>query len=93
MSTAAPAKTRFKNHIAGKWVETGSNGTFDNINPADTSDVVGEFPQQARKSWMRRSRLPKMRTNSGAWCQHHDAERLSVALVISWHQRKKNLLS
>ncbi len=35
---------RFRNFIAGKWVETGSKGTFENRNPADTRDVVGVFP-------------------------------------------------
>jgi len=37
-------KQVFRNHIAGKWVETGSQGTFENINPADTTDVIGVFP-------------------------------------------------
>jgi aldehyde dehydrogenase (NAD+) len=34
----------FKNFIAGEWVESSSGETFDNVNPADTSDVVGKFP-------------------------------------------------
>lgn len=37
-------KCVYRNFIAGKWVETGTNGTFENINPADTSDVIGVFP-------------------------------------------------
>ena len=41
-STGKPK--RYKNFIAGKWVSTGSEGTFKNINPADTRDVVGVFP-------------------------------------------------
>jgi aldehyde dehydrogenase (NAD+) len=36
---------RFKNYINGEWVEARSGKTFLNINPADTSDVVGEFPK------------------------------------------------
>jgi aldehyde dehydrogenase (NAD+) len=34
----------FKNFIAGQWVDASSGETFDNVNPADTSDVVGTFP-------------------------------------------------
>ena len=33
----------FKNHIDGAWVASRSGATFDNINPADTRDVVGRF--------------------------------------------------
>lgn len=34
----------YRNYIAGKWIATGSLGTFKNVNPADTKDIVGEFP-------------------------------------------------
>jgi alpha-ketoglutaric semialdehyde dehydrogenase len=34
----------FSNFIAGQWVAPSSEQYFDNINPADTSDVVGRFP-------------------------------------------------
>src|SRR5687768_16029145 len=34
----------FKNFIAGEWVSASSGETFDNVNPADTSDVIGKFP-------------------------------------------------
>lgn len=36
---------KFRNFIAGKWVDSGSQGTLQNINPADTTDIVGDFPQ------------------------------------------------
>jgi aldehyde dehydrogenase (NAD+) len=36
--------TIFKNFIAGQWVASSSGATFENINPADTSDVIGHFP-------------------------------------------------
>ncbi len=37
----------FHNYIAGAWVEP-SNGKYqDNVNPADTSDVIGRFPLSA----------------------------------------------
>src|SRR5688500_9714482 len=34
----------FKNFIAGAWTAASSGETFDNVNPADTSDVIGQFP-------------------------------------------------
>ncbi len=43
-----PAKTKtqtFKNYINGEWVKSASGEYFDNINPADTNDVVGRFPK------------------------------------------------
>jgi aldehyde dehydrogenase (NAD+) len=58
---------RFKNYINGKWVEPKTGKYFNNINPADLSDIVGEFPEsgqddvndavqaakEAYKSWKR----------------------------------------
>ncbi|MBX9840265.1 MAG: aldehyde dehydrogenase family protein [Xanthobacteraceae bacterium] len=34
----------FDNHIDGRWVASGTGERFDNINPADTLDIVGRFP-------------------------------------------------
>ncbi|MEO8726645.1 MAG: aldehyde dehydrogenase family protein [Acidobacteriaceae bacterium] len=42
MPTAIAAK-EYKNFIAGEWVASHSGKTFDNLNPADTRDVVGTF--------------------------------------------------
>ena len=33
----------YKNFIAGEWVESASGQTFQNINPADSNDRIGEF--------------------------------------------------
>lgn len=35
----------YHNYINGEWVRSSSGETFDNINPADTRDVVGRFPK------------------------------------------------
>ena len=43
MTAAALPKT-FKNFINGEWIESHSARTFENRNPADTSDLVGIFP-------------------------------------------------
>jgi aldehyde dehydrogenase (NAD+) len=55
MSDAAVASARtvpvraaieeFNNYIDGEWVASRSGGRFDNINPADTADTVGRFPE------------------------------------------------
>ena len=37
------AKT-FRNFIAGEWVEPRSGAHFENRNPADTTDLIGRFP-------------------------------------------------
>ncbi len=36
---------QFCNYIGGQWRPASSGKTFPNINPADTSDIIGEFPQ------------------------------------------------
>ncbi len=38
-----PVKT-YHNFIGGEWVKSSSGEWFENVNPADTNDVVGRFP-------------------------------------------------
>ena len=52
MPTAKQAKAKKKtatktyfNYIGGDWVKSSSGEWFDNVNPADTSDIVGRFPK------------------------------------------------
>ena len=35
---------KYYNYIGGEWVKSSSGEWFDNVNPADTSDIVGRFP-------------------------------------------------
>ncbi len=35
----------YHNYIAGEWVKSSSGEWFDNVNPADTTDIIGRFPQ------------------------------------------------
>ncbi|MEP7074695.1 MAG: aldehyde dehydrogenase family protein [Acidobacteriota bacterium] len=35
----------YHNCIGGEWVKSSSGEWFDNVNPADTTDVVGRFPR------------------------------------------------
>jgi aldehyde dehydrogenase (NAD+) len=34
----------FKNYIDGTWAGSGTGAQFDDVNPADTADIVGRFP-------------------------------------------------
>src|SRR3989442_8062083 len=43
-STRASVKT-YSNYIGGKWIQSESGEVFENINPANTEDVIGRFPQ------------------------------------------------
>ncbi len=36
---------KYHNYIGGKWVGSASGEWFDNVNPADTGDIVGRFPK------------------------------------------------
>ena len=38
----------YKNLIDGEWVESRSGQTFENLNPADTTDVVGVFQRSGK---------------------------------------------
>src|SRR5919201_5717463 len=48
LTTHSPMKI-FKNLIAGAWVEPSGGEYFDNVNPADTCDVIGRFPLSTRE--------------------------------------------
>jgi aldehyde dehydrogenase (NAD+) len=44
---AAPARSaieEFRNYIGGEWVAGRTGEMVDNVNPADTTDIVGRFP-------------------------------------------------
>jgi acyl-CoA reductase-like NAD-dependent aldehyde dehydrogenase len=47
-STRPSAKT-YQNYIGGKWMPSESGEVFENINPADTQDVIGRFPLSTAK--------------------------------------------
>src|SRR5271170_6891134 len=49
-SIGAGAKPKvFRNFIAGEWVESRTGRTFENLNPADTREVVGIFQKSDRE--------------------------------------------
>ncbi len=46
---SSPAPETFLNHIGGEWVPSRSGRTFDDLNPADTREVVARFPASSRE--------------------------------------------
>jgi acyl-CoA reductase-like NAD-dependent aldehyde dehydrogenase len=40
---------KYHNYIAGEWVKSASGEWFDNLNPADTTDIVGRFPKSNKE--------------------------------------------
>ncbi len=43
-TSSGSAPKKYHNYIGGEWVKSSSGEWFDNVNPADTSDIVGRFP-------------------------------------------------
>ena len=41
---ATTSVKKYNNYINGEWVKSSSGEWFDNVNPADTTDIVGRFP-------------------------------------------------
>lgn len=59
----------YNNYINGAWVEAQSGARYQNLNPANTEDVIGEFPQSdaadvaaavsaAKEAFVRWSKMP-----------------------------------
>jgi acyl-CoA reductase-like NAD-dependent aldehyde dehydrogenase len=46
---AKAAVEEFRNHIAGEWVAARGGLTFDDVNPADTREIVARFPASTRE--------------------------------------------
>ncbi len=47
--TAYDLRMKYSNFVGGKWVPSESAGTFENRNPAKTSDLIGSFPDSTAK--------------------------------------------
>src|SRR2546429_6136234 len=49
-SVARRAATKtYHNYIGGQWVASASGEWFENVNPADTRDIVGRFPLSTKE--------------------------------------------
>ena len=45
VTTPKKSVKRYYNYIGGEWVKSSSGEWFDNVNPADNTDIVGRFPK------------------------------------------------
>ena len=54
---AAPKE--YHNYINGEWVGSSTGETVENVNPANTSEVVGIFPRSDKAQLEERSGLGK----------------------------------
>jgi alpha-ketoglutaric semialdehyde dehydrogenase len=45
----APARPALANYVGGEWVAAGSGNTYEKRNPANPSEIVGEFPASAEQ--------------------------------------------
>ncbi len=43
-ASTRPSVKTYQNYIGGKWIPSESGEVFENINPADTQDIIGRFP-------------------------------------------------
>jgi len=43
-TASRPSVKNYQNYIGGKWVPSESGEVSENINPADTQDIIGRFP-------------------------------------------------
>jgi aldehyde dehydrogenase (NAD+) len=48
-SAPRAATQTYQNYIGGEWVDSASGESFENINPADTRDVIGRFALSTRQ--------------------------------------------
>ena len=71
----------FKNFINGRWVESKSGKTFENRNPADTSDLIGVFQKSTAEdvtSTVEEGTMSSMVT----WKRH--SYRATVISMYTW---------
>src|SRR5437868_15496961 len=48
-AAARTSVKKYPNYIGGEWVAASSGEWFEDVNPADTRDVIGRFPVSTRE--------------------------------------------
>jgi acyl-CoA reductase-like NAD-dependent aldehyde dehydrogenase len=78
----------FKNFIGGEWVESRSGQTYENLNPADTRDVIGIF-QRSDKRDVDDAVSANRHLSAGGWFPRPSVLKSSTAPERSfWNARK-----
>jgi acyl-CoA reductase-like NAD-dependent aldehyde dehydrogenase len=73
----------FRNHIGGEWTCARSGETFDNVNPADTRDIVGRF--QASSAEDAQAAVDAAAAAFAAWRATPVSKRAAVLLEAANH--------
>ena len=72
---------RFQNLIDGKWVDAANGAVFDDINPANKTDVLGEFPRSDHRDVDRAVEAAK--SHFPAWRQMPASRRARILFRAS----------
>jgi aldehyde dehydrogenase (NAD+) len=66
----------YENLIGGRWVASASGATFDSVNPADTSDVLGHFQQSTAEE--ARQAIDAAKEAYSSWADSSPSRRAEV---------------
>jgi aldehyde dehydrogenase (NAD+) len=80
---SATAQDEFANLIGGEWTKSVTGGTFDNVNPANTRDVVGRF--QASSAQDARAAVDAARAAFDAWRRTPITKRAKILQAAADH--------
>ena len=81
---------RYKNFLDGKWTDALSGGTFEDLNPANRSEVLGVFPRSDHRDIDRA--VESTKACGPAWnavSVGRRAAMLNRAAVMLWDQREE----
>ena len=87
--TAYDRRMKFANFVSGKWVPSESGATFENRNPANTTDLVGVFPDSTTNDATAAIAAAKLPTTRGGSCRRPSARRFCSRLRRSSPTRKE----
>jgi aldehyde dehydrogenase (NAD+) len=82
---------RFRNLIDGKWVDSASGSTFDDVSPINKTDMLGSFPRSDHRDVDRA--VEAARSHLSTWCRVPARRRSEVlwAVAETLHQRGEEL--
>lgn len=72
----AASTMTYRNLIAGRWVESSSGKTFTSVNPADTSEELGDFQQSTLEETQQA--IEAARESQPAWAEAPPSRRAEV---------------
>jgi len=82
-NAARAAVKTYQNYINGEWVDSQSGEMFENINPADTRDIVGRFPLSTSDDVNAAVNARRARSIAGVTLPHPSARKFSFVSARS----------